>query len=85
MSETKKKFDLKESMYFVRSKVASNPKRSLAAGFVFLVLLAASLVLIFELPSESTETKGKRTEQSYVSSYADRIQLARCLDYFTAN
>ena len=68
MSQPKKKFHIKESMYFVRSKVASNPKLSLSAGLLFLILLAAILVLIFALHSKSTETRGKRTEQSYVSS-----------------
>ena len=68
MSQPKKKFDFKESMHLLPSKVASNPKSSFAACFGFLIVLAAILVLVFELPSTSTETKGKRTERSYVSS-----------------
>ena len=73
MSETKKKFDLKESMYFVRSKVASNPKRSLAAGFVFLVLLAASLVLILSCTVNQPKPK--------VSVQNNLTYLARPIGY----
>lgn len=63
MSSPKKKFDLenvKEFIGNVKSKVASNPRLSLAVVFLlFTVILAVSLTLAFKPGQKSSETKGR--------------------------
>lgn len=64
MSQSKTKFDLatiKETMKW--SKLTSNKKLSIVAGFLFVIVLVVSLVLIFEIPNKSREKKGKYIQQ----------------------
>lgn len=67
MSQPKKKFGLEvilKPMQSVRSKVVSNPKVSLAVGFVFLMVLGGGIIILFEMQRKSTETKGTSVQTS---------------------
>ena len=63
MSLPKKKFSLESFKEFIgnaKSKVASNPRLSLAISFLlFTVIVAVSLILAFKPGQKSSETTGR--------------------------
>ena len=69
MSQTKKKFDLMHLWTGVWSKVASNPKLSLACVFMLVVISAGAVILVFQLRSTSPENKGMHVQITTVYGY----------------
>ena len=57
----------------VWNKLASNRKLLLACGFLFLVILAGTLIRVFQLRNTSPETKGMCKQQLYVFNKAKKI------------